>query len=790
MKSSKRRWNKFRHLIALVVICLGILGYTKANVKAASTDIGFTLNLFCISENGPANHVALNWATTLSADSYIVYRSTNATSGFTIIYNGTGTSYQDYDLAIGTTYYYKLEVISAGTSTVSEVKTITPSDLPSGLNTYNNQTGSSIVYGASGTKVGNTYYSYSVRSHDGENDIYIVERVSSDGINFTDSRTVLDKNGNDALASCKLESVQMTYVESIGKMVIWAHWEKPSGYADGKALVVTGTPGGDFTVHHVYNPLDIYVRDMSIFIDDDGTGYLIAAANVAGQGANATIYIFKMNASFSDVTEVVAKVHENQYREFPHMIKRDGYYYLFTSQAAGWYPSKGGYTSTNNLYGTWSDLRSVGNSSTFSSQSGWILHLGDSQNFMMHAYRWIAAEGTSGATLLPVYFSNGFAFYDYYPMLKYNVSTGDLYPVQYGKLVSQNKSANASLPAAAGSDAGKAFDGSYGSYYAATSSKWPFYLQVDLEQAYDLSNIQISWFMYKGSEAYYAYTVEGSLDGITWTTLLDRSDTSSSLVKSTYGFSSNLFSGTARYVRLSVKNAYLHNNPNNWYTPTVFEVKLYGTLSSQQSSVVPYVKYDFNENLSGNQCVDSSGNLNHATLYGNATYVNDSEKGKVMYLDGSNGTYAQLPTGIFDGIQDITISMDVKSQSTGNFFTFAIGQNDTKYFFYKVSNSQVRYAITTNYWAGETGLSHNISADRWHNYTAVLSGSTLKLYIDGVLVSTVTSIATHIKDLGDNLISYIGKSFYSADSYFNGFIDDVVIYQQALSAAEVAALQN
>jgi len=197
--------------------------------------------------------------------------------------------------------------------------------------------------------------------------------------------------------------VHIDYIPAKNKVVVWAHWEKPSGYSDGKALVITGTPGGQFTVHHVYNPLNIQVRDMAIFFDDDGTGYLIAAANKEGQGANATMYIFQMNEDYSDVTRVVKTLFEDQYREFPNLIKKDSYYFLFTSQAAGWYPSSGAYSVTTDIGGNWSDLRSIGNTSTFSSQSGWIVNMQD-KNYLMHAYRWLRASDTSGTTLCPPVF--------------------------------------------------------------------------------------------------------------------------------------------------------------------------------------------------------------------------------------------------------------------------------------------------------------------------------------------------------------------------------------------------
>ena len=128
-----------------------------------------------------------------------------------------------------------------------------------------------------------------------------------------------------------------------------------------RAFVATAKPGGRFTVHHIYNPLGVQVRDMSVFVDDDQQGYLVAASNVAGEGANATLTIFKLNDDYTDVTGIANKVMEGEYREAPHIVKKDGFYYLFFSEAAGWYPSRGGYVSSRSLEGRWSEPRPIGN---------------------------------------------------------------------------------------------------------------------------------------------------------------------------------------------------------------------------------------------------------------------------------------------------------------------------------------------------------------------------------------------------------------------------------------------
>lgn len=758
--------------------------------KTVSEKIGLAANLYMTEGSSNADHAALQWATTLGAQSYTLFRSTNPESGFVPVYTGTGASWSDNTLRVGSTYYYQLAVQTKNEVAYSSVKSLTPCAVPDGLNTYDNMKGSSLSYDTGGYLVNGTYYSYALRSHAGQKDIYLEESTSSDGKRFGNARNVADSSQNAALASCKIESVHIEYLPHVNKVVVWAHWEKPDGYNDGKALVITGTPGGSFTVHHVYNPLDIYVRDMAIFFDDDAahTGYLIAAANKEGQGANATIYVFRMNSDYSGVTEIVKRLHEDQYREFPNLIKKDGHYFLFTSQAAGWYPSSGAYTVTDDLYGDWSELRSIGNTSTFSSQSGWIVNLKD-QNYLMHAYRWLRASSTSGTTLCPLYFDNEFAFYDYYPSFKYSTRTGELYPVQKGELLSQDRPANASLAAKSNQCAEYAVDGSYQTSFTAISDhkRWPFYLQVDLEQVCDLANIQTSWYICKGSEGYYTYTVEGSTDGEHWTKLLDHTDKNTEEVTNTYGFNSDLLSGRARYVRLNVQNATLHNNPNNnWYTPTVYEMKIYGTPVGSADSPFPAVRYDFNEK-NGSTVPDLTGKNGNLTLSGGAELVQDPQKGSVLRLSADASDYAVLPKGLLDGCTDYTVCMDVKSNADGDFFTFAVGQDQNKYAFFKVAADHFRFETTTDTWRGESGMRVDRDWTQWHRLALVVNGAEARLYINGILADETTELTTMLSDMGSGLNVYLGKSFYKEDVGFNGMIDNVAVYRAALSEQELDA---
>ena len=77
----------------------------------------------------------------------------------------------------------------------------------------------------------------------------IDEYTSTDGANYSYHKTVLNKSDAWQLGDCKLEALNFRYSPEQNKVILWAHWEKKSGYADGKALVATATPGDKFTVH-------------------------------------------------------------------------------------------------------------------------------------------------------------------------------------------------------------------------------------------------------------------------------------------------------------------------------------------------------------------------------------------------------------------------------------------------------------------------------------------------------------------------------------------------------------
>ncbi len=202
----------------------------------------------------------------------------------------------------------------------------------------------------------------------------------------------------------------------------------------------------------------------------------------------------------------------------------------------------------------------------------------------------------------------------------------------------------------------------------------------------------------------------------------------------------------------------------------------------------PILHYDF-ENDEGKTVTDKAGE-NHASLHGGASVKNVSERGSnALYFGGQNG-YLEFPKGFFDGMTQLTLSMDIYSEmDSGNFFTVAIGKDTNKYLFLRTRSSEFRYAITKESWTAESDV---IASGRlggtWVNVTLTMSGKSMKLYIDGELTDSQSSLPANIADFGSDVIAYLGKSFYDGDAYFKGYIDNVKVYGKSLSETEVSSV--
>ncbi len=88
------------------------------------------------------------------------------------------------------------------------------------------------------------------------------------------------------------------------------------------------------------------------------------------------------------------------------------------------------------------------------------------------------------------------------------------------------------------------------------------------------------------------------------------------------------------------------------------------------------------------------------------------------------------------------------------------------------------------------GAAGFVADNQWHHVVAVRNGMLTAVYIDGVKI--IESTTTNLKVVSNSQGFKIGvqEGATSNSSFFDGEIDDVILYKKALSATEILELYN
>ena len=219
------------------------------------------------------------------------------------------------------------------------------------------------------------------------------------------------------------------------------------------------------------------------------------------------------------------------------------------------------------------------------------------------------------------------------------------------------------------------------------------------------------------------------------------------------------------------------------YDPGRYEVGTDLSLVAKAEGLVGWWTFDEG---SGGTATDSSGNGNGGTWNGTGTH----------YAGGKVGTYA----GQFNGTDDYV------DMGTNNIFQISIANGVTWTAWIKTNTTVHRtvmkhgaygaysprlavYSSQIDYFYADGANSSpvTISDNNWHFVTYIGSGSIISFYVDGISRgsgATTSGNTANVFKVGQKACS--GCS----DTYFIGLIDDVRVYNRALSAAEVTAMYN
>lgn len=196
-------------------------------------------------------------------------------------------------------------------------------------------------------------------------------------------------------------------------------------------------------------------------------------------------------------------------------------------------------------------------------------------------------------------------------------------------------------------------------------------------------------------------------------------------------------------------------------------------------------RYGFDGNSS-----DSSGNANDAIITGPPAY-GAGMYGSALSLSGT-GQYAMAPAGILAGVTNFTMAVWVYWNGGSAWQRIVDFGNDTTQYMFLTPGSgsgTLRFAITTNGAGAEQILETSpLPVGQWRHVAITRNVDTARLYTNGILaVSGTVSVAPASFDPA---LNFLGESQYPADPLFSGRLDELFIYNYALSDTEITRLAN
>ncbi|GEC03903.1 beta-xylosidase [Streptomyces spinoverrucosus] len=226
------------------------------------------------------------------------------------------------------------------------------------------------AHGGGIIKVGAYYYWFGEHRNADNTFRYVDAYRSTDLKNWEFRNHVLTQSTDPELAVANIERPKVMYNASTGKFVMWMHKENGSDYSEARAAVaVSDTVDGDYTWQGSFRPLGQHMsRDITVFVDTDGTGYMISAAR-----ENYDLHIYRLTSDYTGIAALVADPWHGGHREAPALFKRNGVYFMLTSGATGWNPNQQQYATATSITGPWTAMTNVGDSTAYGSQTTYVL---------------------------------------------------------------------------------------------------------------------------------------------------------------------------------------------------------------------------------------------------------------------------------------------------------------------------------------------------------------------------------------------------------------------------------
>lgn len=215
------------------------------------------------------------------------------------------------------------------------------------------------------------------------------------------------------------------------------------------------------------------------------------------------------------------------------------------------------------------------------------------------------------------------------------------------------------------------------------------------------------------------------------------------------------------------------------------EVIAAGAAAGERDEVKGGGAWSLDENT-GTKAADSGPNHKGLTLSEGTSWA-PGVRGSALKFNGE-GQYAQTDGPVVDTTGDYTVSAWASLDTLpGNYATVVSQDGRRQENPFYLQYGQGAFAFSTP-GAHRARLEMTPELGRWYHVVGVRSGDEIKLYVDGKLAATA---AAGTADVSTGALS-VGRAKWSGGNtdFWNGSVDQVAVYDRALSADEVSALHD